>query len=1288
MEARDESPEPRDALATPFTGAIMAEPLPRDFRFPTIKPYTGATDPRDHLNRYKAVMMMTGVSDVIMCRGFCTTLDGQAQDWFGSLPEDSIPTFAVLTKNFMSHFAGSIQRRKQFADLCYLKQDKSESLAEYLSKWKKEAMGVTNFDERSAIPFFTNNLRSGPLHSDLVRNEPKTYTELMDRASRYANTEAAEKRKKEEEEGRGRGDGAPQPQEDRRPPRSRRDWGPRLAPLRHLTPLTQPVSAILDHAEDMGIVSFPEECLKISPKADPKKYCRFHRQRGHDTDECMVLKRQIEELIQRGYLGQYVKRSGQDHAKGPDNARKKKDGAGPSTSAPRKRELGQLTEDEETELDSPPKKKVIHVIFGGPEGGDTPAERKKWARSLYVGEVVRAPHVKRTRREPITFTDDDFSDGPPPHRDALVISLELKDINVHRVLVDTGSSMNVMYYDTFMQLGLSRKQLSQVRTPLSGFTGDSIETEGAITLKAQIGTPPHVKTWEVEFVVVKISCAHNIILGRPALEDLRCVISMEHLCLKFPTPTGVGIARGDQKVSRSCYLKACHQITRKDLQVHTVTERALREEEKRPRAEPVVETEEVILDLSRPDRMVKVGTGLPADLRGRIVEVIRSYKDVFAWGPEDMPGLSREVITHKLAVDPKAKPVQQRKRYLAADRREFVKKEVDTLLEIGHIREVTYPAWLANVVLAPKPPTWRMCVDYTDLNKACPMDPFPLPNIDQLVDETAGCALMSFLDAFQGYHQIFIHEEDEEKTAFTTPEGVFCYRVMAFGLKNSGATYTRMVAKVFKKVLRRNLQAYVDDMIVKSTEADLHTADLTEVFSIMRHFDLRLNPKKCTFGVHRGKFLGYMVSKRGIEPNPEKVKAILEMEPPRSLREVQRLNSRLAALDRFLSRSAERSLPFFGVLKKNQGFEWSDECQKAFEDLKTYLMTQPPLAKPEKGEVLYLYLGISQAAISSVLVRDDAGTQRPVYYVSRALRGAELRYSPTEKAIFVVDATAKKLGHYFQAHPVRVLTNQPLEAVLRASGSASRLVKWSMRLSQYDVQFKPQPAIKGQALADFIVECTAREAAELAQSDEEDWWTLSTDGSSGPKGCGGGVVLVTQEGFRAYYALRFHFKLSNNEAEYEALLGGLRLALGMRASKIRVRCDSRLVVGQVNGEFEANEERMRRYRDVVLQVLGQLTLYEILQVPRSQNGDTDLLSKLGLGTPEHVSKIARIEDLQRSSLEAYPVLPIQTRSPCWLDHLIEYKRTGTLPADELAAKAVKRRSPTYVLLGDTLYKRS
>ncbi|XP_019149861.1 PREDICTED: uncharacterized protein LOC109146664 [Ipomoea nil] len=408
-----------------------------------------------------------------------------------------------------------------------------------------------------------------------------------------------------------------------------------MNPTRYLTPLTHPVGTILAHAEDQGIVVFPkEECMKISAKGDPNKYYRFHRQKGHDTDECILLKRQIEQLIQMGYLGQFIKKpgQGQEQAQGQkqSNVWRKGGGQAPSISAPpRKRDHHDHSSDEEektTEDSQPPKKRAIYVIFGGPEGGESLAERKRWARSLYVGEVTRTPHEKKPKREPITFTDADLPDGPLPHRDALVVKLDINNVVVHRVLVDTGSSVNVMYYDTFTQLGLSRGQLEPIRTPLSGFMGDSIETEGSINLEVEIGTPPHTRRWEVKFAVVKINCAHNIILGRPALEDLRCVISMEHLCLKFPTPAGVGVARGDQKVSRSCYLKACRQIGQKDLQVHTIAEKAFREEVGRPRAEPVVETEEVILDLSRPDRVVKVGVGLPGATRRSLHGVPRTCR--------------------------------------------------------------------------------------------------------------------------------------------------------------------------------------------------------------------------------------------------------------------------------------------------------------------------------------------------------------------------------------------------------------------------------------------------------------------------------------------------------------------------------------------------------------------------------------------------------------------------------------------------------------------------------------
>ncbi|XP_031090983.1 uncharacterized protein LOC115995980 [Ipomoea triloba] len=481
--------------------------------------------------------------------------------------------------------------------------------------------------------------------------------------------------------------------------------------------------------------------------------------------------------------------------------------------------------------------------------------------------------------------------------------------------------------------------------------------------------------------------------------------------------------------------------------------------------------------------------------------------------------------------------------------------------------------------------------------------------------------------------------------------------------------------------------SHVKDLNVKSRRGVSHVKDLNEVFSIMRNFNLRLNPKKCTFAVNGGKFLGFMVTRNGIEPNPEKVKTILDMEPPRSIKEVQRLNGRLAALGRFLSKSAERSLPFFQILKKNKGFEWTPECQSAFNDLKKYLLSPPLLAKPEAGETLLLYLSISQGAISSVLVKEEGGTQRPIYYVSKALHDAELRYTAVEKTVFAAVTASKRLAHYFQAHPIHVLSHQPLGSFLRNTNSA-RMARWAMHLSQFDIEFKPRPAIKGQALADFIVECTARDVTEQVENEDGGWWTLSTDGSSNSKGCGGGVVLITPEGFRAYYAIRFHFRLSNNEAEYEALLNGLRLAAGLRAEKIRIRCDSKLVVGQVTGEYEANEGNMQRYRDAVLRTLREFEGYEIHQVPREQNADADMLSKLSTGIPGHIRKIARVEDLETSSIDISWVCPVQSREPCWIDHITKYKKDGTLPADEQDAKLARLRAPSYVILEDKLYKQS
>jgi len=218
-----------------------------------------------------------------------------------------------------------------------------------------------------------------------------------------------------------------------------------------------------------------------------------------------------------------------------------------------------------------------------------------------------------------------------------------------------------------------------------------------------------------------------------------------------------------------------------------------------------------------------------------------------------------------------------------------------------------------------------MCVDFTDLNKACPKDSYPLPRVDILVDSTALHQLLRFIDAFLGYNQIRMDEADQEKTSFVTSQGLFCYKIMPFGLKNVGAKYQRLMNKMFAQKIRRNVQVYVDDMLVKSRKKEDHLDDLREMFDTLRSYNMRLNPSKCAFGVTVGKFLGFMVSQRGIKANLDKILAIIEIAPPRNVKEVQSLNSKIATLNRFVSRVTDKCLPFFHTLKKS--FEWTAECQ-------------------------------------------------------------------------------------------------------------------------------------------------------------------------------------------------------------------------------------------------------------------------------------------------------------------------------------------------------------------------
>jgi hypothetical protein len=292
------------------------------------------------------------------------------------------------------------------------------------------------------------------------------------------------------------------------------------------------------------------------------------------------------------------------------------------------------------------------------------------------------------------------------------------------------------------------------------------------------------------------------------------------------------------------------------------------------------------------------------------------------------------------------------------------------LLAAGFIREVFHPEWLANPVLVRKKNTneWRMCVDYTDLNKHYPKDPFGLPRIDQVIDSTAGRDLLCFLDCYSGYHQIAIKEEDQEKTAFITPFGTYCYTTMSFGLKNASATYQRAIQACFKRQLNKNVEAYMDDVVIKTRNSDTLIVDLEETFASLQEYRWKLNLNKCVFGVPSGKLLSFIISHRGIEANAEKISAITKMKAPTCIKDVQKLTGCMAALNRFISKLGERGLPFFKLLKHQEKFVWTPEADQALAQLKDFLSKSPVLMAPRKKEQLLLYLAATTHVVCTAII--------------------------------------------------------------------------------------------------------------------------------------------------------------------------------------------------------------------------------------------------------------------------------------------------------------------------------
>nr|GEX46597.1 reverse transcriptase domain-containing protein [Tanacetum cinerariifolium] len=576
----------------------------------------------------------------------------------------------------------------------------------------------------------------------------------------------------------------------------------------------------------------------------------------------------------------------------------------------------------------------------------------------------------RTHDQEITFsplTTSSGAEGP------LVIEAKIGRHMIHHMYVDRGSSMEILYEHCFNRLQPEVKnQMVLATTSLTGFSGETIWPLGLLRLLVTIRDADHSTRAWMNFMIVRSLSPYNGIIERPKIKEIQAVPSTAHGMLKFPVNGEIVTIRSTILIPAEC----ATVITSSEVPQETAVRH---------------KNFKVALHPNFSDQEVAIAGMLSAKRHTKLCSLLKENLNIFAWQPSDMTG--------------------------ALERAKAIQAEVQKLVEAGIMRDDYYHDWLSNPVMVKKnDDSWRMCMDFTDLNKACPQDCYPLPKIDWKVESLCGYPFKCFLDAYKGYHQIQLTESDEEKMAFHTGQGVYCYTKTPFGLKNAGATCQRLVDKAFDSQIGQNIEVYVDDLVVKShTEAEM-LRDIGETF-------------------------------------PE----------------------------------------------------------QAFKQLKQHLSELPLLVAPKPKEELIVYLFASYGAISVVLMTERGMVQTPVYFVSRALQGPKLNYTPMEKLVLSLVFAAKRLR--------------------------------SVILGQHNITYRPRTSVKGQVLADFLAEIPdeSQPDASVVETQQEPW-TLFMDGSSYVDGFGAGFILTSLEGTKFTYALRFQFAASNNEAEHEALIAGLRIA--------------------------------------------------------------------------------------------------------------------------------------------------
>ncbi|XP_061979625.1 uncharacterized protein LOC133700079 [Populus nigra] len=576
--------------------------------------------------------------------------------------------------------------------------------------------------------------------------------------------------------------------------------------------------------------------------------------------------------------------------------------------------------------------------------------------------------------------------------------------------------------------------------------------------------------------------------------------------------------------------------------------------------------------------------------------------------------LNANIVVHKIPLEEGCKPVKQKLRRAHPDVWIKVKAKLEKQWNAGFLEVVKYPQWVSNIVVVPKKEgKIRVCVDFRNLNKASPKDDFSLPHIDVLVDNAARSSTYSFIDGFSGYNQIKMALEDKAKTTFVTPWGTYCYKVMPFGLKNAGATYQRAMVTLFHDMMHKEIEVYVDDMIAKSKKGEDHIKVLRKLSERLGKYELKFNPAKCSFGVKSGKLLGFMVSDRGIEVDPDKVRAIRPMPSPKTEKEVRGFLGRLNYIARFIAQLTTTYEPIFRLLRKKNPGTWNEK--------------------------------LTEAAMGCVLGQHDETRrkERAIYYLSKKFTECESRYMVIEKLCCALVWATKRLRHYMLYHTTWLISKvDPL-----------------------------RKAVKGNPIADHLADNTVEDYEPLdfdfpdenvlsieEEEGKTNWWTMFFDGAVNVYGNGAGAVIISPDKKQYPVAVKLHFECSNNTAEYEACILGLEATLELKIEKIDVYGDSMLIICQVKREWQTKEEKLRPYQEYLSTLAEEFKEIRFTHLGREGNHFANALATLAamatidLGRKEYPAGASEMDKktLRRLARDFY------------LDGEILYKRSfdGTL----------------------------